>query len=171
MSEHVSDLLSAYIDEELSEEESMKVKSHVTNCHLCSDELHNLIELKNEISMLYDTIPIPDKHFEETVMSKINNISFGKSVSQKVFTWGISIICILMIFIIMAKVSSVLYVIGTILSSFFNIGIGLFHAAAAAITSIPFVLEIIAVTTLIIVGLSIWSVRFLLIGKNYNKGM
>ncbi len=52
--------LSAYLDNELTAEESLEVRHHLEQCHVCQEELERLRGLKQLLSALPEREPPPD---------------------------------------------------------------------------------------------------------------
>ncbi|MGV3466269.1 MAG: anti-sigma factor family protein [Heyndrickxia sp.] len=162
MNEHVDELLSAYIDDELSEMEREKVKNHLELCTRCDAEFHELQEIKEGISFLYGSIEIPDFQFENAVMAKIKELNPKTSIYYR---WIVGVPTLFMAIIIAISLfafSDIFYVGVTVASEMIKIAVSLSHTFVSVLSSIPFLLEVFVITTIIIVGLSVWSVRYLL---------
>ncbi len=165
MNEHVDELLSAYVDDELSEKEYIKVKNHLEICSRCTGIFHELQEIQEGISFLYGSIEIPDIHFENAVMAKIKEINPKASIYYR---WIVGLPALFMVIIIAISLfafSDLFYVGVTVASELIKIAVSLSHTVVLVLSSIPFLLEVFAITTIIIVGLSVWSVRYLLRSK------
>ena len=162
MNEHVDELLSAYLDDELSEMEYIKVKNHLTTCNRCEESLHELQKVQEEISLLYRSIEIPDFQFEHAVMAKIKELSPKNSIYYKWIVGLPTLFLAIIIAISLFAFSNIVYAGVTVISEIIKIAVSLSHTLVSVISSVPFLLEVFAITTLIIVGLSVWSVRYLL---------
>lgn len=158
MNNHVHELLSAFIDGELTEDERKKVAEHVANCPQCSKELKELQWLKQELFAAYHSIEIPDVQFEHSIMNKMEQLSSPNRFVRRI----ISVMVLLMAAVILFKMGTVLYVAIMLASSFMNIGLSLLHALASVLAAIPFLLIAFFFTSIVIWGISIWSIRYLL---------
>lgn len=165
MNEHVDELLSAYLDDELSEIEKIKVKNHLALCGRCDAALHELQEIKEGISLLYGSIEIPDFQFENAVMAKIKELNPKNSIYYKWIVGLPTLFMAMIIAICLFAFSDIVFVGVTVVSEMVKIAVSLSHALVSVLSSIPFLLEVFAITTIIIVGLSVWSVRYLLRAK------
>lgn len=74
--------LSAYLDKELSEEDSLAVESHLSNCHDCLNELELLKNLseKTKQCFLEKDFDIPD--FSLNIIERLNNDSVKISCEE-----------------------------------------------------------------------------------------
>ncbi|MBS4174080.1 zf-HC2 domain-containing protein [Bacillus sp. FJAT-49736] len=162
MNEHVDELLSAYIDDELSESEFQIVKNHLAVCDRCEDELQALRNMKDGLALYYSSIEIPDFQFENAVLAKINNLNLKSSLYYKWVVGLPTLFLTIMIAICLFAFGDIVFVGVTVISEIVKIAVSLSHAFVSILSSIPFLLEVFAITTIIIVGLSVWSVRYLL---------
>lgn len=162
MNEHVNELLSAFIDQELSDSESIKVNNHLAVCTQCQDEVDELQAMRERISFFYGSIDIPDFQFENAVLNKIRELKPTNLIAYKWIAGGTIIFFAIILSIFLFTFGNALYMGITFASEFIKIGVSLSHAFFSVLSSIPFLLEVFAITTIIIVGLSVWSVRYLL---------
>src|SRR5512134_3069911 len=71
MHEEAFELLSWYVNESLSETETAKVKTHLSVCNECQQEIEMLNELKNAVRLSNETLPSPSTQVFESVMNRI----------------------------------------------------------------------------------------------------
>ena len=71
--EHIQELLSMYIDEETTTEESNRIKEHLSSCEECQKEYE---ELKTVLSLFNTLEPIePPEDLKRSIMAKVRNES------------------------------------------------------------------------------------------------
>lgn len=70
MDKHVSDLLSAYLDHELTDLERLQVENHLRACHTCRTLLDELSVLQITVSSVYQSAEAPDS-IGQRVMARI----------------------------------------------------------------------------------------------------
>lgn len=162
MNDHVHELLSAFIDGELNEEERKKVADHVAECRQCSTELKELQWLKEELFAVYHFIEIPNVQFEHSVVRKIKQISSPYRPMNRYVRWTMSFIALLMAAFILSTMGNVFYVGITLATSFVHIGLSVTHALASVLSSIPLLFLACVIISMVILGTSIWAIQFLL---------
>lgn len=81
MSNHIDDLLSAYIDDELSEKERQQVEEHLNSCPECSLTLSDLLDIKHQVFTTFHSIQAP-KTLEDTVFHTLSS-SAPSNISQQ----------------------------------------------------------------------------------------
>lgn len=81
----IEDLLSAYIDGELTPSEAVSVTSHLSNCKHCRQEL---IALQQTINLLHDLpeIELP-VHFHAQVCERLRNVNLKQSRNKRFKSW------------------------------------------------------------------------------------
>ncbi|MEX2416039.1 MAG: zf-HC2 domain-containing protein [Paenibacillaceae bacterium] len=77
MSNHIEDFISAYVDNELSEEERQQVEDHLENCLQCRAILSNVMDIKSQIFAAFHSIEVPET-IENDVLQAIG---FGNSAN------------------------------------------------------------------------------------------
>lgn len=92
MSNHVLDLLNAYIDEELSTEERQRVEDHLLSCDRCKEEVEQFQQLKGWMSDIYTLEPVPN-FLDENIMNEIRQMErAGRQLEYGLGFVGLSII-------------------------------------------------------------------------------
>lgn len=74
MFNHPEEKLSAYIDNELMDEERQEVEEHIGSCSSCQTLLEDLLSLQRAVAYAYHEIPEP-VDFETRVIQSIGQIS------------------------------------------------------------------------------------------------
>lgn len=64
-------LLSAYFDNELNAEESLKIKKHINNCEECNQELHYLEKLSHLLKDYSERIELDCLDLSQKVINKL----------------------------------------------------------------------------------------------------
>ena len=72
--EKIKDLLSAYLDDELTEQQHNEVSAHLAVCQECQDEITQFEKLE-EFSNKYSTVSEEEKYWEKFPGRIINQIS------------------------------------------------------------------------------------------------
>ncbi|MGD8189593.1 anti-sigma factor family protein [Brevibacillus ginsengisoli] len=155
MDNHVQELLSSYLDNELSHEERIWVESHLKTCEECQVFLYELSSMRNYIISTYQEIEIPEDlelqvmaHLNKATSSPIGLVAIASLAS-------LSLLVLLPILLIgMGVFSSVVTIFGSLL-----------HLATVIISSIPTVITAISAFSVVLVVFSIWSLRRLLLLK------
>jgi predicted anti-sigma-YlaC factor YlaD len=91
MEHHINELVSAYIDNELSSEDLQIVKKHLESCEQCNQLVEELLHIQSGVMGIFQNIHVPDG-LENKVFEKINIKSPSKS---GIFTLGIPLIFII----------------------------------------------------------------------------
>jgi hypothetical protein len=70
------EMISSYIDDELSENDTKKLLAHLEHCEPCTDELSTMMVQKERVTSLssYYHAPHPDPDFLHKVMAQVNAI-------------------------------------------------------------------------------------------------
>ncbi|MGG1575875.1 anti-sigma factor family protein [Fictibacillus sp. NRS-1165] len=164
MHDEIKELLSAYVDDELSRDERIKIEVHCRICDECRDEVQELIELKEQLYTAYQ-VPVPEEwQIEQAVLEQIQ----GESSPGRLLCWkwiaaaGLSALLIINILWTLTPVLLKSIQVGMTLTS---ISYSLVHSVFAVAGGLPNLLEVILVLTLIILAASGWSVRRLLSTK------
>ena len=159
MAEHIEEeLLSEYMDDELSEMEKQKIDQHLATCSVCSKQLKQLMMLRKEIHATYLPIDIPGL-IEEKVLEKIQQASLMKSRGI------LNLLAMFMLFVfgitLFVTTSPLLTVGFPIFHSVYSISRGLIYAVPSIISAIPYVVEVIIVFILCFIAIAIFTLRYL----------
>ena len=164
MSEHIGELLSSYIDDEVSEIERDRVERHLENCLECKSEYLQLIRIHEQFQAAYQMIEIPEA-IEENVFARIQQNRVPSSFS--LFTGASFFILVALGFGIMAAsgpfATAGIYIVQTL----FSIGRGLVFALSSLLSAVPYMLGSISAFMLVVVALAMVILRFLVhsVGK------
>ncbi|MEX2462379.1 MAG: anti-sigma factor [Paenibacillaceae bacterium] len=90
MEHHIDELVSAYIDNELSDKDRQTVKDHLQCCQQCNQLVEELLHIQSEVMGFFQRIHAP-VGLENKVLAKIN---LKSPIKSGVFTIGISLIFI-----------------------------------------------------------------------------
>jgi predicted anti-sigma-YlaC factor YlaD len=91
MEHHIDELVSAYMDNELSAEDLQIVKAHLESCEQCNQLVEELLNIQSEVLGFFQTVNAPIA-LENKILAKINIKSPTKS---GFFSLGISLIFII----------------------------------------------------------------------------
>lgn len=69
--EEACELLSWYVNESLAETEAAKVKTHLSVCNECQQEIETINELKNIVWLSNENLPSPSTQVFESIMNRI----------------------------------------------------------------------------------------------------
>jgi len=64
--DHVQQLITGYIDDELTQQDSQRVRVHCESCAICAEELSGLLELRQQVQ-LADLDAHPAEHWHENI--------------------------------------------------------------------------------------------------------
>lgn len=83
------ELISAYIDDELSQKEIIKLLKHLDKCSNCKKELSSFILQKENLISIRSAYlgPIPDHDFSQKILQAINNEESLKKVKKYRLNW------------------------------------------------------------------------------------
>jgi anti-sigma factor RsiW len=158
MSDHIEDLLSEYIDDELNEEQKQIIEEHLSICSDCNHRLQEIKFLRNQIFEAYLSIEIPSR-LEDKVMAKIQQASIKKAISVlnlfaflSLFAFGI---------MLMVTASPFLTVGLPVFHSAYSIARGLIYAVPSIISAIPYVVGVIIVLIISFILIAILTLRYL----------
>jgi predicted anti-sigma-YlaC factor YlaD len=158
MSDHIEELLSEYIDDELTEEQKQTIEEHLSICSDCNHRLQEIKLLRKQILEAYLSIEIPSM-IEEKVLGKIQQAAIKKSISVlnffaffSLFAFGI---------MLMVTTSPFLTVGFPIFHSAYSIARGLIYAVPSIISAVPYVIDVIIALILSFILIAILTLRYL----------
>ncbi|MFX0561318.1 anti-sigma factor [Tepidibacillus infernus] len=159
MEKHPDELLSAYLDHELTYDEQLAVEDHLSTCIHCQTLLEELSSIKKQLFSAYQTLEIPND-FEEKLMLTIEKREVAKIVSEKKIWIGIVIGILLgsMLLILLPYTSFSFNLLTSIIKVLFSV----IQTLPTIFSFIPFLVEGFLVFATILVAISIWSLRKLL---------
>ncbi|HET7657478.1 MAG TPA: zf-HC2 domain-containing protein, partial [Bacillales bacterium] len=137
MSEHVKDLLSAYLDAELNDPDAQKVAQHIKQCQECWKELKELDELRGQIAFAYRSIEAP-VGFVEQILADIEapNPESGKVSAYK--KWAIALVAVFVLTLLSMQMAPFLSLGAAMVTFVFNIGFEFLRFISFVISKIPY---------------------------------
>lgn len=164
MSEHIGEVLSSYIDDEITQAEKEWIEGHLESCLECKNEFLQLKMIKEQFKRTFQMIDIPDT-IEDKVMVEI-----GKGHEQRTFGLLNSTAILIMagFAIVLSLASGPLITVGVyIFQTLLSIGRGLIYTIPSLISAIPYAAEAASAFILSIVIMAIFALRFLVhsVGK------
>jgi predicted anti-sigma-YlaC factor YlaD len=158
MSDHIEELLSDYMDDELNEVEKQKIEKHLSICSDCNQRLHELRSMREQLLAAYLSIEIPSM-IEEKVMGKIQQASIKK------YTGTLNLLAFLTLsafgIMLFATTSPILSIGLPIFHSVYSIARGLIYAVPSIISAIPYVVNVIIALILCFILLAILTLSYL----------
>jgi hypothetical protein len=155
MEHHIDELVSAYIDNELSPEELHSVKAHLECCAQCNQLVEDLLSIQTEVMGFFHLIHVEDG-IESKVLAKIGH----KSPIKSGFVIGITFIFTF----------AALYFFGSFIfmafSIFTKILIGIIYTGTALIGDQPMTITSVLLFVIILLVISGYALRRLLHLKN-----
>ncbi|MDI3535245.1 MAG: hypothetical protein PWQ82_1610 [Thermosediminibacterales bacterium] len=161
MKGHVDKLISAYIDGELSKEEHELVENHLMTCNKCRGLLEQLSSQRKMVQEVFYSLEIPDT-IEENVMNAINTNSYMPVPSDSKVTWFSWIVMLLGLMILLLGPSYTIFGTG-FASSIVSIVLSFLHMAPLLTSMVPFLIEGLLTFAVIVLLISVWSLRRLLV--------
>ncbi len=165
MSDHIGDLISAYIDNELTENERQLVEEHLFDCPECFAILNDFMMLKNDILQTYRSIEAPDT-VEDVVLHAIRTLVPSKPTRKRYWLF-VPLLSSLLFFAI------IFLFIGPFVFKFISVGLKVFmnlmFATGSLLASDPYVIAgLIGFSLLLMIGSSI-SLRLLLKQHQFRR--
>lgn len=157
MAEHVTDLLSAYLDHELDDFEQKRVEYHLSFCSECRREFAELASLKQQIDKVYESVQVPEG-LEQAVMKNIGQRQFAHGIGK----WMAVAVAALLAVVVFMSMSSIVGFGTAIVSAIVNVGFSLLHMVPFIVSSIPSLFVIVLVTAVVLIVASLWSLHRLL---------
>lgn len=163
MTEHIENLLSEYMDDELTEMEKQTVEKHIAICSACKNRLLELMSLRKGLQAAFFHIEIPA--IEEKVLEKIKLSSINRSSGT------LNLLAFIMLFsfgVMLFGATSPFMTVGfSIFHSVYIIVRGIIYAVPSIIAAIPYAAEVIVVLIICFIAISIFVLRYLVaaVGK------
>ncbi|UJF35654.1 anti-sigma factor family protein [Paenibacillus hexagrammi] len=161
MTDHIEDLISAYIDYELTEEERKLVEEHLEQCLECSALRNDLLAIQNQIFTSLRPIEAPVSLEDKVITELKMKVSTSRTRLRKWFL--VPILTVLVLFVIVAIFSnSILFNLSSILVKF---GFNMIYAIGNVLGAEPLMVLSMAVIALVIIITSGLSIKHLLKSK------
>jgi predicted anti-sigma-YlaC factor YlaD len=165
---HIDHLLSAYIDQELSEHQRKEVERHLQVCPHCMKMYEDLVSISHQLVTAYENLSLPD-HLTDKVMAAIYEKeaeyqaeTFPPLLSYTTLRWG----ALSSIFLLLFLNGIIIFVVGTIFSfTPISILLHLLYGLLTVIMAIPYFIAVMCVVSIILIGISLLLLRRLLNGK------
>ncbi len=165
MMQHIEHLLSAYVDNELTENEKREVEEHLQMCSDCLELYEDFSLMGHQLVNTYKQITLPN-HLTYQVMAAIDQKEaqnrqkeISSILSYTTLRWG----TISSIFLLLSVNLALIIAFG-VLFSFTPIRIfyHLIHGLLTVLSAIPYLSLAIFLASLPLIGFSLWSLRHLL---------
>ncbi|SEB46081.1 zf-HC2 domain-containing protein [Paenibacillus sp. GP183] len=156
MANHPDDLLSAYIDNELSANDRMRIEEHLGSCDQCQSLLDELREMQLQVIKNYLAIDAPFD-FEQRVLKTIENKTASPSLTKVWFALpAAAIVC----FIGIGLVVGALFL--KLSSWVIKILVALTYVLSSVVTSLPTLLAATILFSIFVLVVASFSLRRLL---------
>lgn len=164
MQPHDGELISAYIDDELSKEETLLIEEHLETCKECQELVSELSGLKRKVSTTYQAIKVPGK-IEEKVLAKIGQRRTSGKPLLFALPWiSAALMAVTISIFLLSLLPATDFSLG-LTASVFNVLLNLIHLVPVLIGVVPFLLETTLIFAIILLLISLWSLRHMLIVK------
>jgi anti-sigma factor RsiW len=168
MDEHVKSLLSAYLDQEVSDEEAERIAAHLESCKECREAFDELKAVKNGLFSLYNAFDLPSG-FPASVMSRINEADIPPFINRR-FAVMAGFLTLVMLSVFVAGTYPVLYTVMKLASLFVMIGMTLLRAAAVVAGALPYLPIIFYAGAVCFIIVALWLLWRLLTATGVKKG-
>ncbi|SFG39133.1 Putative zinc-finger [Desulfotomaculum arcticum] len=157
--QQIQELISAYLDNELPDNERLMVNEHLNGCEECRSLFQELSALKQSVFYYYNSIEVPD--VENGVMEKIKPVHAVKYPIRMILPLSWAVIALLVASLLLYIFSPVA-ILG---SSIYKIMPSLLHLMPRLIRAIPISPDGIAFTAILMLLISAWSLHRLLTAR------
>lgn len=161
MQEHVEELISSYIDGEVTDDERQLIETHLKNCNQCQVLMEEMVTMKNNVFLVYEFVEIPQS-LEENVLAVIGTDKTAKDTLRIKMSWFVFAFFIALTLLIVLALSPIGIFIVSLSSSVFNIMFSLLRVIPILISSVPQLLVGISVFIVVLFITSTWFLRRLL---------
>jgi hypothetical protein len=160
MEKHIEQFISAYIDDQLNDKERVMVEEHLKICQHCRHLVEDFKRLQSQVFVAYQWVEVP-KNIEEKVMSKIK-LHGHTTLSIIIPSMKMAISLLFILFI------GSLGAIGFgLFAPIFPILLSVVQVVPILIASIPSLFIGIILFAIILLIISLLSLKNLLITKKY----
>jgi predicted anti-sigma-YlaC factor YlaD len=165
MVKHIDDLLSAYLDGELSERAKEAVERHMADCGECHGLYKEFIRMREEWQQAYETFSVPDAltfRVLAAIEQKEADTATRTFFFNEALRWGAigGILLLLMVHVVLVSVFR--FVLSFHLLNYL---ISLSRGVYTVVTSVPYVSSVLFVVSVSFLLLSVWCLRRLLSSK------
>lgn len=160
MKSHPGELISTYIDGELTDTERSLVEYHLKSCDECRALVEKLSDIKMRVCAAYQSMEIPELLVEK-VMDAVENSRIIKGPAPSRTPWlGITAIVMAFLLVLLSLIPIAFF--GAKYVSVFNMLLSLLRAVPVLIAAVPSLLEVFSVFALSLLFISVWSLSRLL---------
>ncbi|MDR6879411.1 anti-sigma factor [Bacillus sp. 3255] len=161
MSDHIEELIAAYMDNELTDKERKQVEKHLGHCPQCSALLDDLLAIQNQVHKAFQAIEVPHS-LEDKVIAQLNLETSPSRATLRVWILA-PFLCVLGLFAISVVVTGAFLL--NLSSILFKFMFNLIYATSSILGSEPLILISMTVCSLIIIIGSSVSIIHLLKAK------
>ncbi|WP_127531575.1 anti-sigma factor family protein [Paenibacillus kobensis] len=149
---HLNDQLSAYLDDELNEEEKKAIEAHLESCESCQALLDVWLAMQEQVKDIFQFAQAP-AHIEANVMATIER-NPQLFVRKRWFAIPLIVILLISVFGITTGTMFVKFI-----HSFTRLFVAILYMATHFLSNVPFVALSVSVLSLIVLTASIYSLR------------
>lgn len=166
---HINDLMSAYLDNELSYDERKKVEEHINHCSECYGLYENLSLMNNNLTETFQSIE-PPKGFEKRVMEEINHsMIIAYQARAQVTSLGV-LASSLVLVLLYLKYNPFIFLGFKLTSTMTDIALRVFQTVTVIFSDLPFAIGGLIIFSVILLSIAGWSLRHLLTSKTTVLG-
>jgi anti-sigma factor RsiW len=153
MTNHPELQISAYIDNELSEQDRQEVENHIESCAPCQRLLEELLVMQTDVSQMYSSLQAP-RGLDDRIRHAIQDES---ALKVKGYGWfSIPIVALLVLGILWLITGTVLL---KLLSSLMKFMVVMVYMVSHLISTLPTLAGLTLVLSLIILSISGYSLK------------
>lgn len=168
MAEHVRELLSAYIDNEVNRDEEELVRNHLKHCEECRESLYELELLKDNVFYAYENIEVP-VGLEASIMNRIHVLERDKTPVNHLAGWMTGLVGVLILLGLAALVAPFVYIIGKIGPVFARTFMKVLHTVPIVMDAIPYFSFVLYGAAVILIIFSGWFLLRLLLSGSFDR--
>lgn len=161
MKEHVRELLSPYVDDEVTNEERSLVETHLQDCAECRAFMEDLTRMRSAIFTAYHSIEIPDSIEQHVVAAIQTNTTVLQPAQIKASRYGLAAFVAFLLLSLLGLSPLGLFGLG-FLASMLHLFIRLLQVLSTLLGTVPFLVEGISVFSVAVLTVSAWFLRRLL---------
>ncbi|MEX1031496.1 MAG: zf-HC2 domain-containing protein [Paenibacillaceae bacterium] len=156
MTNHPELQISAYIDNELSEQDRQEVENHIESCTSCQRLLEEMLVMQTDVSQMYSRLQAP-KGMDDRILQAIRDESAMKVNGLGWFS--IPVVALLVLGILWLMTGAVLL---KLLSGLMKFTVVMVYMVSHFISTLPILAGLTLVLSLIILSISSYSLKRLL---------
>jgi predicted anti-sigma-YlaC factor YlaD len=168
VTDHVEELLSAYIDHELTEEEAHRVRDHIKTCESCRETLYSLQHVRDQLHDAYEKVEVPAS-LEQAVMASIAVLERKTGVANGFGIWLAGVISLIVMGATAALMAPILIAIAKFLYKLAGIGIKIWQTVPIVVGAIPYFTVILYGATIILIIVSVGLLLRLRFTGSYDR--